>query len=914
MDIKIGSNAIYTTTTPSLNYKIVVGGVTIYRGRALSAPNGKISINVSQIVEDYLNSDEFPKRNINPILYSEAGGYIQTYLYRVGEEGSDTLLAQYNFLRSYDDDWQAGVYDSRQEVWTGQSITMSNPVNGRLDPRMQFLYTVYRKTSGETISWGIVPKFRIVPNPVIVSPDGGTYSLMIESNVPFTATTEYGWITLRGSEPNYTLDISENTENDRTGGITLTYLDENDVQQTLTIPVVQAGAEISIIPSSISFGPDGGESRFTVLSNFEVTPTATADWFTFEPVRTGDGFVTYKIVAASNRESTSGRTAYVSVRGETMTVTQDAFTVTVEVDKTEYSGEGDEGTLTVTANGYYEITTDVEWIRVSPSVGYSGITNFTIEVDENDSETGRTGHIIIGGTSIEITQEKQAFISINPMSWTFPAVGGSKVFQISDRHNHGWKFVATSGVLALLSQTGGTGNAEVTMTVGPANTSNVTTYVLKLEDETTGEQIVPSIRRAAPVITVTPSTFNIAASGGTGSFTVYSEVNYTLNQFASDGDWITLSATGGTAGTTTFNFTADTTTSQYQRTGYVRVFSTRKITFVQEAAGAEFSYLTFDIISGGTITWRKNAYGSSKTISYSVDSGSTWTDLNSTNATTFYVSVGDSVIFKGVNDAYGGTQAVNNFSGSTAYFNVRGNIMSMIYGDNFSGRTELTSGHTFDYFFSGTNVIESRGLVLPATALTSNCYRRMFWGCSSLTSAPSLPATTLAGSCYSHMFSKCTSLISAPELPATTLVAYCYEAMFAESAIVTAPSLPATTLAGFCYQNMFKRCTSLINAPELPATVLYSACYRQMFEGCTSLTTPLLLPSATLEEECYRSMFQDCTSLNYIKCLATDISAAKCTRDWVTGVAQSGTFVKKSGVSWETGDSGIPSGWTVQEE
>ena len=54
----------------------------------------------------------------------------------------------------------------------------------------------------------------------------------------------------------------------------------------------------------------------------------------------------------------------------------------------------------------------------------------------------------------------------------------------------------------------------------------------------------------------------------------------------------------------------------------------------------------------------------------------------------------------------------------------------------------------------------------------------MFYGCTSLTSAPSLPATTLADGCYAGMFSNCTSLTSAPSLPATTLAEYCYNGMF----------------------------------------------------------------------------------------------------------------------------------------
>jgi hypothetical protein len=55
----------------------------------------------------------------------------------------------------------------------------------------------------------------------------------------------------------------------------------------------------------------------------------------------------------------------------------------------------------------------------------------------------------------------------------------------------------------------------------------------------------------------------------------------------------------------------------------------------------------------------------------------------------------------------------------------------------------------------------------------------MFYGCSSLTVAPSiLPATTLAPYCYCNMFYGCSSLTVAPELPATTLANYCYYYMF----------------------------------------------------------------------------------------------------------------------------------------
>ena len=114
---------------------------------------------------------------------------------------------------------------------------------------------------------------------------------------------------------------------------------------------------------------------------------------------------------------------------------------------------------------------------------------------------------------------------------------------------------------------------------------------------------------------------------------------------------------------------------------------------------------------------------------------------------------------------------------------------------------------------------------------------------------------------------------------------------------------------------MFSGCTSLVTPPQLPATTLADRCYAVMFFNCTSLTTAPQLPATTLTESCYLQMFRNCTNLNYIKCLATDMSAEDCLAAWVDGVASSGTFVKDSSADWGTcGDSAIPCGWDVEEE
>ena len=369
-------------------------------------------------------------------------------------------------------------------------------------------------------------------------------------------------------------------------------------------------------------------------------------------------------------------------------------------------------------------------------------------------------------------------------------------------------------------------------------------------------------------------------------------------------------------------------------------------------------YLTFEFLENGSFSFSKDG------LSYSLDNGTSWNTLSaSTNIT---VSNGNKVMFKG---EYTNTTAFIGQFKMTSKFNISGNIMSLLFGDKFIGETDLTRYNSaFDHLFEGTAVVDASKLVLPATKLSTYCYGRMFYNCTSLTTTPELPATELTTNCYNSMFYKCTSLTAAPELPATELAQYCYSGMFLGcSSLTAAPELPATTLAdscysnmfegcsslttapelpaaelkGYCYNGMFNSCTSLTTAPELPATTLAASCYYSMFRNCSSLTTapqvlpateleymcyygmfsgctPLTtapeLPATTLTASCYSNMFYNCSKLNYIKAMFVTIpSSLYSTSNWVDGVSRNGTFVKNAAATWDvTGGSGIPYGWTVE--
>ncbi|MBR5671302.1 MAG: hypothetical protein IKX11_05535, partial [Bacteroidales bacterium] len=80
----------------------------------------------------------------------------------------------------------------------------------------------------------------------------------------------------------------------------------------------------------------------------------------------------------------------------------------------------------------------------------------------------------------------------------------------------------------------------------------------------------------------------------------------------------------------------------------------------------------------------------------------------------------------------------------------------------------------------------------------------------------------------------------------------------------------------------------------------------------THITQAPELDATTLASSCYSFMFAGCSSLNYVRCLATDISADNCVDNWLGSVFASGVFIKASEMTdWSSGESGIPAGWTV---
>ena len=167
----------------------------------------------------------------------------------------------------------------------------------------------------------------------------------------------------------------------------------------------------------------------------------------------------------------------------------------------------------------------------------------------------------------------------------------------------------------------------------------------------------------------------------------------------------------------------------------------------------------------------------SQTLEYRIDDGD-WISLTKNTATPS-INNGQKISFKITNPNSTTYESIGTFTVNKA-FNAEGNIMSLLYGDDFDGQIDLSRKYfVFAGLFNACTTLQSvENLILPATTLADYCYQSMFDGCTGLITAPELPATTLAVSCYSNMFLGCTNLTTAPELLTTTLAEECYMQMF----------------------------------------------------------------------------------------------------------------------------------------
>ena len=312
---------------------------------------------------------------------------------------------------------------------------------------------------------------------------------------------------------------------------------------------VSSSCSYSLSQTSQSVGSSGGTYSVWVYTTSECSWTATSNtsWITISSGSSGswNGTVSYSV---STNTSSSQRTGYMTIAGNTFTVTQEGqVTCTYSISPSNRShGSGSEtGTISVTPNSSicsWQAYSNDSWITITSGSSGSGNGTVYYSVSANSSSSSRTGTITIYGASSYTFTVYQSGICTYSMSSTSQSVGNSGgTYYISVYTSSGCSWTATSNTswITITSGSSGRGNGTVSYSVSTNTSSSSRTGTMSIAGQTFTVTQDPSTSKP----TVTTGTYQTISSS---SVQLFGTVN--PNGLSTTGwfEWGTTSSYGNT--------------------------------------------------------------------------------------------------------------------------------------------------------------------------------------------------------------------------------------------------------------------------------------------------------------------------------------------------------------------------------
>jgi uncharacterized protein (TIGR03437 family) len=275
-------------------------------------------------------------------------------------------------------------------------------------------------------------------------------------------------------------------------------------------------------------------------------------WITITSGASGTGSGSFAYTVAAN---TTGqyRSATLTVGGQAFNITQEATTCTFLVTPASptWPASGGTGSLTVTTSCSWTATSSTDWITVTSGAG-TGNGTIRYAVAANPSAQSRLGSIVIGGQTFNIHQAGvPCTVALGTQRASFPVTGGTGSIEVTTASECSWTAVSGAAWIVIGSGATGTGNGSVTYTVSPNTEAQARSAAITVADQLH----TVSQPAAACELTLSSSTATVPSAGGTGSFTVTSNCNWTASTSVR---WITLTgASGSGEGTVTFTVAAN---------------------------------------------------------------------------------------------------------------------------------------------------------------------------------------------------------------------------------------------------------------------------------------------------------------------------------------------------------------------
>jgi Viral BACON domain/Putative binding domain, N-terminal len=222
---------------------------------------------------------------------------------------------------------------------------------------------------------------------------------------------------------------------------------------------------------------------------------------------------------------------------------------------------GGTGSLAITTQPEcaWDASTTASWISgMSPASG-QGAANVAFRVAPNDGTSSREAMIVVNGEQARVSQRAPCRFAISPASLNVSAAGGTGNVNVATLSECAWTATTDVNWITATSSTSGSGNGTVGFTVAPNSGDQRVGSIIIAGERATVTQAGVSV--SACTSTITPTSQNVAATGGTVAVSVQSRCGWTASSQAS---WITVTSgsTGTGNGSVTFNVAANTGASR----------------------------------------------------------------------------------------------------------------------------------------------------------------------------------------------------------------------------------------------------------------------------------------------------------------------------------------------------------------
>ena len=245
------------------------------------------------------------------------------------------------------------------------------------------------------------------------------------------------------------------------------------------------------------------------------------------------------------------------------------------------------------------VESDCTWVksdRYESEVGRRQWIKLTISKNNTEKTRNTTITIRNSGQSRDITIT-QTPISLNISPESIDASQEKTTKDISINSNISWSAKSSDSWITISKSSGDVGYSKTTITIAKNTTANSRTGYVEIYNKDYNVSKKIAVTQKVASLTINPGSIDVGAESITKKITIESNIEWSVN---SNANWITLSKSSGTAGTTTLNVNIEANKLASSRTGQITVYNqdyniTKKIVVNQAASTISVSTNSIEV-------------------------------------------------------------------------------------------------------------------------------------------------------------------------------------------------------------------------------------------------------------------------------------------------------------------------------